>query len=228
MAPVSRRLETVLELLGPCRCLGDIGTDHGLVPAHALMRGLTERAVAVDLRAAPLAVARRTLEARGLSERVALVQGDGLAPLVGLGVDAVVLAGMSGQAIERICTRSPEVLSGVEQLIVQPNTGAWHVRAFAAAAGFHLREERMIFLRGRFFVVCAFGPGTGPDDAYANLETRTSDLYRLGPLLVRRRDAVALRYYQAQRRRLDAFVKQGLIEHAAELATFEVGCSYFA
>jgi hypothetical protein len=61
----------------------------------------------------------------------------------------------------------------------------------------------MLEHRGRFFVVCVFAPGIGPDPAYAVPGFDTAALVRLGPLLLARRDPVALRWYRAQRERLE-------------------------
>ena len=88
--PLSRRLEALLDLSGPSTCLADIGTDHALLPAHAVLRGVAARAIAVDVLAAPLLKARATLARLGLTARVTGVQGDGFAPLAGHAVDIAV------------------------------------------------------------------------------------------------------------------------------------------
>ena len=48
---LSPRLDAILEGLSPCALLADIGTDHGLVPIAAVVRGIAQRAMATDLRA---------------------------------------------------------------------------------------------------------------------------------------------------------------------------------
>jgi tRNA (adenine22-N1)-methyltransferase len=98
-----------------------------------VQRGVAASAIASDLREAPLRVARRNVERARLEGRVSLAQGDGLVGLAGLGVDAIVLAGMSGERIVELCSATPEVLRSAEQLVLQPNSGAHIVRAWAVA-----------------------------------------------------------------------------------------------
>lgn len=224
MPPPSPRLEAILSLLRPCRLLADVGTDHGLVPVLAVQRGLAERAIAADLREAPLAVARRTIADADVGDRVTTLQGDGLLALEKQGVDAVVLAGMSGGLMQRLCEAAPDVLRHVHQLVVQPNKDAEVMRAWAREHGWHLRDESMLQTRGRFFVVCAFAPESGEDPAY-DLEGWTkAALLSIGPLLARRKDAVALRYCEAQRARLADLVAEGIAGYEPELASFETAC----
>ncbi len=223
MASLSLRLRTVLELLGPCRLLADVGTDHGLVPVEAVESGRAERALAIDVLADPLAVAARTVRAAGVSDRVSLLHSDGLSGLAGRGVDAVVIAGMSGKTMQRICEAAPDVVAELEQLVVQPNGGVQCMRAFARRAGFHLTDERMVYEREQYFVTCRFSRRDGPDPAYDDegLGLDEAEAFELGPLLVRRRDSLARDYYRMQRARLADLVERGAPGRDQELATFE-------
>lgn len=212
------RLEAVLEALDPCALLADIGTDHGRVPIAAVARGIARRAIAADLRAEPLALARRHIEKAGASDRVTLVQGDGLRALGDAPVDAVVLAGMSGTLMARLCDEAPAVLARVRQVVAQPNTGADDLRAWARAHGLWLTCEHMVESRARSFVVCTFAPGAGADPAYTLPGFDAEALVRLGPLLLARRDPVALRWYRAQVARLERLPRTPALD--AELATW--------
>jgi tRNA (adenine22-N1)-methyltransferase len=224
MTTLSTRLETVLQLLEPCAVLADVGTDHGLVPVSAVHRGIAKRAIAVDLHAAPLRAARRHVERTGVADRVTLVQGDGLQPLQSRAVDAVVLAGVSGALMVRLCTVAPHVLATVAQLIVQPNQDASLVRAWALGHGWHLRDERMIEQRGRFFTVCAFAKGSGADPAYELAGWTQEELCRIGPRFLRRKDAVALRWCEKQRARLGRWVQAGIHKREPELQRWQRLC----
>jgi tRNA (adenine22-N1)-methyltransferase len=223
---LSRRLETVLSLLQPCELLADVGTDHGLLPIAAASRGLAQRALAVDLREEPLRGAQRNIKLAALEARVSTLQGDGVAALAGRGVDAVVMAGLSGRSLERLCREAPHVLSAVRQLVLQPNQGADTLRAWAFDAGFHVRDEVMVEERGRIFVVLAFAPGAGKDPAYALDGWSVSALCKVGPLLLARKDALARRFCEAQRDRLAGFVKAGASDAAAERDQWQAACEF--
>ncbi len=225
MAPapaLSRRLASLLDLVEPCQLLADVGTDHALVPAHAVLRGVAERALGVDVRSAPLRAAERTVSALAVGERVELVLGDGLVPLRGRGVDCLVLAGLSGETFIGWCEQSPSVLAGLERLVVQPNRQLREVRRWAFEAGWHLLAENVCEERGRFFVSSAFGPGVGiPDPLYERGELPPERAFELGLRLVERGGPVVVDYYEARKARLGQLVAAGRLEHGAALAATE-------
>jgi tRNA A22 N-methylase len=217
----------VLGLLAPCELLADIGTDHGLLPIATVSRGVTKQALAVDLREEPLRGARRNIERAGLRTRISTLQGDGAAAIVGRGVDALVLAGLSGRSIERLCRSAKEVLPYLQQLVVQPNQGADTLRAWALASGWHLRDEVMVEEGGRLFVACAFVPGSGEDPAYALEGWPVTTLCKAGPLLLARKDPRARRYYEAQRDRISDFAQANPVSAEEELSEWRALCEFF-
>lgn len=226
MTGLSARLEAVVQLVRPCAVLADVGTDHALVPVAAVQRGVAGRAVAADLRAAPLVGARRHIEREGVADRVAVVQGDGLLPLVHHAVDAVSLAGMSGSLMLRLCAAAPQILNSVQQLVVQPNKDVAHVRAWALRTGWHLREERMVEERGRFFTLCAFSKGHGADPAYAVVGWTQEALCIVGPRLLVAQDPVARKWYAAQRARILHWVEKGVLTLQPELRGWQAACDF--
>ena len=222
--PLKGRLEALLELLVPCRLLADVGTDHALLPAHAVLRGLAERALAVDLRVEPLRAAARTLSALGVADRVSLIEGDGLASLAGRNVDVAVMAGLSGGTFVRWCEAAPDVVRGLKRLVVQPNGQLASLRRHAYELRLHLLDENIRLEGGRHFISCAFGAGsTELDPAYDRGGVSLEQAFELGPFLFARRNPLALDYYRMQVQRLARLVSSGRKEHAACLAAFERG-----
>ena len=219
-----RRLEVLLELTGTVRCLADVGTDHALLPAHAVLRGVCERAVGVDIREHVLAGARATLALLGVEDRVTLLRGDGLVALAETPVDAVVLAGLGGRTLLGWCRAAPDVIQRVPRLVVQPNRQLAELRAWAHRAGLWLIDENICAERGRFFVSCAFVQGAGPDPAYAASELPLEHAFELGPWLARRRVPDALEHYAREFRRFEKHVAGGRTEHLTQLAAYEAGC----
>ena len=226
MTALSARLEMVLQLLRPCAVLADVGTDHALVPVAAVLRGVAQRAIAADLRDAPLLGARQHIERSGVADRVAVIKGNGLLPLVDKAVDAAVLAGMSGSLMVRLWDAAPHVLHTIEQLVVQPNQDLPLVRAWALRNGWHLRDERMLEVRGRFFTVCAFSKGRGADPAYAIAGWTEAALCLVGPQLLRHKDPVARKWYAAQRARLLHWVHEGVRPRDPELLSWHAACEF--
>jgi tRNA (adenine22-N1)-methyltransferase len=204
--------------------LADVGTDHALLPVAAVSRGLARRAIAVDLREAPLSGARAHIEQMGVADRVLAVRGDGLSGMQSQALDAVVLAGMSAESMLRILQAAPHELARVEQLIVQPNQGVHQLRGWALRNGWHLRDERMIEERGQFFVVCAFTRAAGVDLAYSVPGWTEEALCNVGPHLLTRKDAVALRCFERQRARVSHWVNRGVNRLKPELELWALAC----
>ncbi len=221
MKTLSARLDLILAALEPCALLADIGTDHGLLPIAAVQRGVATQAIAADLRTAPLVAARRNIEGAQVMDRVTVVQVDGILPLAGRGIDALVMAGMSARLMIRLCSAAPQVLAHVRQLVVQPNRDAPMIRAWALEQGWHLGDEAMVYERGRFFIVCSFAPGQGADPAYDVPEWTQADLCMVGPHLLTRRDPIASNWYDEQRARLLSLVGTGLHKLEPELALWQ-------
>jgi tRNA A22 N-methylase len=71
-------------------------------------------------------------------------------------------------------------------------------------AGWHLRQERFVGQRDRFYAVMAFARGEGRDPAYTHPRLDEETLCWLGPLLVQRRDMVARADWARQAARLEA------------------------
>jgi len=219
-----RRLEALLALTGKVGCLADVGTDHALLPAHAVLRGVCERAVAVDIREKLLIQARPTLALLGVSDRVTLLQGDGLAALAGTPVDAVVLAGLGGRTLLSWCRAAPDVVQRLQRLVVQPNRQLAELRAWAYGAGLWLVDESICVDHGRLFVSCAFVPASGPDPSYAECGVALEHAFELGPWLVRRRDPEALAHYARERGRVGKMVAGGATERSGQLAAYTAAC----
>jgi tRNA (adenine22-N1)-methyltransferase len=195
------------------------------LPIAAVSRGLAQRALAVDLREEPLRGARRNLARAALQARISTLQGDGVAALAGRGVDALVVAGVSGRTIERLCRAAKEVLAPMRQLVFQPNQGVDTLRAWALDTGWHLRDETMVEEHGRTFVACAFVPGEGADPAYALEGWSRTTLCKIGPLLLARKAPLLRRFCEAQRDRISEFSALGE-EGAAELAEWQAACEF--
>jgi tRNA (adenine22-N1)-methyltransferase len=221
---LSRRLECVLTLVPRCVVLADIGTDHAQLPVAAVCRGVAERAIAADLRDAPLQGARAHIDRSGVADRVDVVKGDGLLALRHRSVQAVVMAGMSGDSMLRMLEAAPDVLARLQHLSLQPNQNVGAVRAWALRNGWHLRAERMLEERGQFFVACAFDSAVGDDPAYSVPGWTQAALCAIGPRLLTGKDVVALRWFERQRARVSHWVERGVGRLRPELEVLEAAC----
>lgn len=223
-----RRLEALLALVGSVELLADVGTDHALLPAHAVMRGQCGRALAMDLRELPLQAARQMLSLLGVSHRVQLVRADGFSVLARMPVDALVMAGLSGRSMMSWCQAAPKVVERVQRLILQPNDRLPALRAWAYGAGLWLLDENICEERGRFFVSCAFVKRDGSDPAYRGLEVSLEHAFELGPWLLRRRVREAGVHYARELARIEGLRAAGISAYGTEQAAFASACRLFS
>ena len=154
------RLRAIADLVPPdCRCLADIGTDHGYVPATLLLAGRVGRAVAADVGALPLDHARRTAARCGVEDRMDLRLGDGLSVLSPGEADVIVIAGMGGDTIAGILAAAPWSRDG-PLLLLQPMSRACELRRWLPEQGYAVRAETLVQDKGVLYPILSAAGGT--------------------------------------------------------------------
>jgi len=168
---LSKRLTEIAgRLSGPgFDLLADIGSDHALLPIHAVKHGLCRRAVAADIHAGPLLAAERNIAGAGLADRIDIRKGDGLAVLSPGEADAIVIAGMGGATITGILEAGKDRLAGVRLLLLQPNVGAPLVRRWLHGHGWYLRDEGVLEEDGVYYDILESVPARPGDERLATL-----------------------------------------------------------
>ena len=78
---LDNRLAAVAALVPRGAKVADVGTDHAYLAIALIEEREAETVIATDKNEGPCAAARRTLSEAGLSERVPVRCGDGLAPI---------------------------------------------------------------------------------------------------------------------------------------------------
>jgi tRNA (adenine22-N1)-methyltransferase len=187
MVPVvlSPRLAAVAALVPAGGVVADIGTDHGQLPAFLVQTGRVARAVGVDDKAAPLAVAQRLGATLGLGAALTYQRGWGCADLHG--IDTVTVAGMGGPLIARIVAGARA--AGARQLVLQPNIGDADLRAWLDENGWALTVEALVTDRGRRFVILAAVAGASAGLDAVDRAYGPAHLHRDLPALAARLDA---------------------------------------
>ena len=135
------RLFEVAQMIGSCRLLADVGTDHAHLPVFMIQNGQCSRAFACDVNEGPLLRAKSAVEKYGLSDCIDLIRSDGL-HVVPEEYDALVIAGMGGDLISRILYEHPPICA--EKLILQPMTKPEVLRRFLFRHGYSIAEERAV------------------------------------------------------------------------------------
>ena len=151
MIELSKRMQSVADMIQPCDAVGDIGCDHAFVSIYLVEQRRAKRVIASDVRRGPNAIAKRNIEAMNLSDQIEIRMGDGLDTIVPGEVNAVVLAGMGGMLMIDILERGEEVVTRCDQLVLQPQSDIEKVRRYLAEKGYHLADEQMLIDAGKYY-----------------------------------------------------------------------------
>ena len=173
------RLRLLADLVPQGARLADIGTDHGYLPVWLMQQGRITSAIAADIGPEPLAHARRTAEEYGAALDLRLC--DGLRGIAPHEADTVVMAGMGGETIIHILTDSPWPRDTGCTLLLQPQTKVELLRRWISENGYVCRDERLVWDKGKLYVVLQMTAGEPftPDEArlYGGLHLEGDPLY---------------------------------------------------
>lgn len=158
MLRIPQRIERIASYIPEGARLVDVGTDHALLPIHALTHGSVVHAVASDLREGPLQAAAHHIRQAGLEGRIETRLGSGLTTVTPGEVDTAVVAGMGGAVITDILQSSPAVVARLKRLILQPMGGARRVREYLLQHGLSICHEEVFLQQEKFYVLIVAEP----------------------------------------------------------------------
>lgn len=156
---LSQRLEAVHSMLLPCKRIADIGTDHGYIPVQACISRICEAAIAADVVAGPLQAAQDHIAQANLSGRIECRLGDGLSCLRPGEVNGAVICGMGGPLIRKILAAAPDVVAGLQYVLLQPMNGTAGVRKYIYSIGWHIDDEQLIWEDRHLYEIIRAVPG---------------------------------------------------------------------
>lgn len=187
---LSKRLEAIVKLAGRCRCVADVGTDHGYIPIYMTEHHLTEKAIAMDVNKGPLERARRNIRAYRMEQQITARLSDGLTELKEKEADCVIIAGMGGLLTIRILEAGKEVLKAVPKLVLQPQSEIGQVRRFLAEHGYRITAEDMVQDDGKYYPVMRAEQG--------RQEEWTEQEYTFGKYLIASGSPVLLEFLEKE------------------------------
>lgn len=205
---LSKRLNAVACLVTAGNRLADVGTDHGYIPIYLVKQKKIPLAIAMDVNKGPLQQAMEHIREEGLEKQIEVRLSDGLKKLEPGEADTVVIAGMGGALTIRILEDGRQVLGGLQELILQPQSEIKKVRYWLEREGFQIIAEDMILEDGKYYpmmkVQCinTDGQGTAKKAQLSELEA----LY--GPELLKKKHPCLHQYLQWERKIKENVLKQ--------------------
>lgn len=148
---LSKRLQAVADLVQGTDCLADVGTDHGWIPIYLVKQGQCQRAIAMDVRPGPLMRAKEHIMQHRLEHLIDVRLSDGVSALAKGEARSLVIAGMGGNLTIHILEQGKEIVSSMQECILQPQSEIQKVRSFLRWQGWRIVDENMILEGGKFY-----------------------------------------------------------------------------
>ncbi len=205
---LSKRLQTLADLVTPGGRVADVGCDHGFLSIYLVQQGISSRAIAADLREGPLSRAGKHVSERGLEAYIETRLSDGLKGLRPGEADTLVCAGMGGRLMRAILERDRDTARSFQELILQPQSELEEFRAFLRGENYRIIREEILREDGKFyFAMKAVPAGDDAGEALSGQpDARLADRY--GGLLLRECHPVLKEYLEFMRDTLEQAEKQ--------------------
>jgi len=183
MLTISDRLKTIADYVKKGSIVADIGSDHAYLPTYLVQTGIAKRAVAGEVNVGPWESAQNQVRAAGLSDKIDVRLGNGLAVLHEHDqVDTVCIAGMGGTLISSILETGKHSLRNVGHLILQPNVAEKNVREWLYQNGWELKDETILKEDGIIYEILSAERGQ-PSLPYQQGLWTIEQWFEIGPFL---------------------------------------------
>lgn len=204
---ISRRLETIAEMVSRNSIVCDVGTDHGYLAIYLIKQGISPKVIAMDVAKGPLSKAKANILAYGCEEFIETRLSDGVEKLAVNEAQTVIMAGMGGILINRLLENGQEVLASVDELILSPHTDVCLVRKFLHKHGYAIDDEQMVLEEGKYYVIIKAVHGN--EQMYSECE------YEYGKHLFKKKNPILQQYLSKELEKL-LMIKKNISDVATE------------
>lgn len=166
---ISKRLNTIAELIPNNSRVIDVGCDHALLDIY-LVKNKNCSCLACDINNNALNQAKKNISLNSLTDKVEIKLTDGLNGIKINKDDYIVIAGMGTSTIKHILSNNN--LS--DNLIISSNNEIEKLRLFVTDLGYKIIDEKFINDKGKYYVIISFKKG----------KTNYNEIdYDIGPIL---------------------------------------------
>lgn len=179
---LSLRLQAIADLIADDSSVIDIGCDHGFLDIY-LTSVKKCRCIASDISENVLKSTKKNINKYGLSNDIEVICSDGLSNIDSSSSDTIVISGMGTSTILDILN-TDKVLN-IENFIIQSNNDLELLRRTMIDRGFYIFNEKVIYDKGKYYVIIYFKRGIKKYEDYD---------YLFGPIL--RLDENSINYFK--------------------------------
>ena len=150
---LSSRLQAIADFVPQNSIVGDIGTDHGYIPAYLIEKGISKKVIAVDTSQNSLEKAIDFIKLRNLDKYIDIRLGDGLEVIKPFEIDTVIIAGMGGLLIRDILDKDWDKRDSITHFILQPNIASEALRKYLYDNNFEIIDEKLVMEDRKFYEI---------------------------------------------------------------------------
>lgn len=185
---LSKRLQSIANLVPHNSIVGDIGTDHGYIPGYLIENNISKRVIGTDISKGSLEKIIEYVNNNGYSERIFPRLGDGLEAIKPFEVDTIIIAGMGGLLIRDILEKDKDVTKSVVNFIFQPMIAAKELREYLLNNNFEIIREEIVREENKFYeiIFAREGKSSVSDEFY----------YEISPLLIEEKHPLLKRIHR--------------------------------
>lgn len=140
---LSKRLQTIHDMVKPGGIVADIGCDHALLPIALIESHTCDKAYACDVNEGPLKRAKEAIAEANKTAQIIPLLCDGLEGLND-DVTTVVIAGMGYDTITHILGSQLDKAKSYQQIIIQCNNHVTKLRQWLHEHGFAIDAEQLV------------------------------------------------------------------------------------
>ncbi|MDY3845450.1 MAG: class I SAM-dependent methyltransferase [Eubacteriales bacterium] len=156
--------------------LADIGCDHALLPVFLLKCGRIRHAICADIAEGPLCTAKKNVEKNAFSDKVSIIQTNGLCGLDTLGITDITICGMGGELIASIIDEAEFLHDSSIRIILQPMSRLEKLRSYLWENGFCIEDETYCLSGGKTYC-CICAHYTGGVYTYSDIEAELGKIF---------------------------------------------------
>lgn len=150
---ISKRLLKVCENVPKCKCIADIGCDHGYVTIYLLQNKICNKVIASDINEGPLEKAKSNGEYFGFKSQIDFRLGGGLKVISQGECDAAIISGMGGHLIRDIIIEDQDKFKALNKAILQPVQNPEALRKFLYDSSYYIENESLVYDEGKYYQI---------------------------------------------------------------------------
>lgn len=202
---LSKRLKFIANYIDKCKCIVDVGTDHGYIPIYAVKNNLCEQAIASDINKDPVKKAQLNASLEGLGDKIDVRLGGGLEVVKKGEVEGVVIAGMGGNLIRDILEHDKDKLPLIKFMILQPAQNPEVLREYLYTNAYEIIDEDICYDEGIYYELFKVRK------SQSNVKTELDAIfYEFSPLLLKKKNPLLVPFLEskeAKYKKILSFIK---------------------